>query len=135
MAAAFYSGPERREFPRLDYARPLGFKVCKSQTLSKLLSGYTADISQAGLLCRVEESVKEDDILWLSFDRSTLDFCQALEKKALIYQSGIVGKVVRVEQRQDAYNVGIRFITREEKNSTHIYPKVHFLLNEAAGDK
>lgn len=131
MAASFYSGSERREFARLDYVTPLGFKVCKQETISKLLNGYTSDISQAGLLCNVREKVNQDDILWLSFDRSTLDFCQALEKRALIYQSGIIGKVVRVEPMDDSYYVGIRFITIEEKNSTHIYPKVHFLLNGA----
>ncbi|MBL7151296.1 MAG: PilZ domain-containing protein [Candidatus Omnitrophica bacterium] len=130
MAASFYTGPERREFTRLDYVIPLGFKVCKQETLSKLLNGYTSDISRAGLLCNVREKVKEDDILWLSFDRSTLDFCQALEKRALIYQSGVIGKVVRVEPKDDSYHVGVRFITIEEKNSTHIYPKVHFLLKE-----
>ncbi|MFH0935753.1 MAG: PilZ domain-containing protein [Candidatus Omnitrophota bacterium] len=130
MAASFYSGPERRGFTRLDYVTPLGLKVCKTETLSKLLNGYTSDISQAGLLCNVREKVEEDDILWLSFDRSTLDFCQVLEKRVMIYQSGIIGKVVRVEPRDDSYNVGIRFITIEEKNSTHIYPKVHFLLKE-----
>ena len=123
-----YSGMERREFVRLDYSVPLEIKICKKETISKLLSGYTSDISKAGLLCNIKEKVSQDDILWLSFDRSTLDFCHELEKRVLIYQSGVIGKVARVECKGGAYTIGVKFITREEKNSTFIYPKVHFLL-------
>jgi len=123
-----YNGPERRQFVRLDYTSPLGFKVCKKKTVSKLLQGYTADISQAGLLCNIKEKVKINDILWLSFNRAILSICEELEKRALIYQNGIIGKVVRVKPKNGGtYDVGIRFITREEKNLTHIYPKIYFL--------
>jgi hypothetical protein len=93
-----------------------------------LLSGYTSDVSQSGLLCKINAKVKKEDILWLSFDRDTLSICENLEKRVLIYQNGIIGKVVRVVSRDtDTCNVGIQFITREEKNSTHIYPKIYFL--------
>lgn len=127
-----YNGPERRQFVRLDYVSPLGFKVCKKKTVSKLLQGYTADISQAGLLCNIKEKVKKDDILWLSFNRAILSICGELEKRALIYQNGIIGKVVRVKPKnRGTYDVGIRFITREEKNLTHIYPKIYFLEKES----
>jgi c-di-GMP-binding flagellar brake protein YcgR len=123
-----YTGPERRRFVRLDYVTPLEYKVCKKTTLSKLLSGYTSDVSQSGLLCKINAKVKKEDILWLSFDRDTLSICENLEKRVLIYQNGIIGKVVRVVSRDtDTCNVGIQFITREEKNSTHIYPKIYFL--------
>jgi len=129
-----YAGPERREFVRLDYGSPLDYKVCKKETISKLLEGYTADVSEAGLLCNIKNRVDQEDILWLSFDRNTLSICEELEKRALIYQNGVIGKVVRVEPKGgENYDVGVRFITREEKNLTHIYPKVHFLKNEADG--
>jgi len=123
-----YKGPERRKFVRLDYVSPLAYKVCRQETISKLLEGYTSDVSQSGVLCNIKEKVNKDDILWLSFDRDTLAICEALEKRSLIYQSGVVGKVARVEQKNNGeYSVGIQFITREEKNLTHIYPKIHFL--------
>lgn len=129
-----YAGPERREFVRLDYASPLDYKVCKKETISKLLEGYTADVSAAGLLCNIKDKVEKEDILWLSFDRNTLNICEELEKRALIYQNGVIGKVARVEPKgEDNYDVGVRFITREEKNLTHIYPKIHFLKNEPDG--
>jgi len=126
-----YNGVERREFVRLDYVTPLACKVCKKETITNLLRGYTSNISRAGLLCNIKERVNQDDILWLSFDRSVLDICAELEKRALIYQNGVIGKVVRIQPGEDGvFDLGIRFITREEKNLTHIYPKIHFLKKE-----
>lgn len=123
-----YGGQERREFTRINYTEPLAYKVCSKETISKILEGYIADISQAGLLCNIRQKVSIEDILWLSFDRATLVICAEVEKRSLIYQNGIVGKVVRIEPRQDnTYDVGIRFITREEKNLTNIYPRVKFM--------
>ncbi|MFH0913349.1 MAG: PilZ domain-containing protein [Candidatus Omnitrophota bacterium] len=122
-----YRGQERRRFIRLNYVTPLAYKVCKEETIHKLLEGYTSDISPSGLLCTIKEKVKLDDTLWLSFDRDTLTICQDLEKRSLIYQNGIIGKVVRMEDKADGtYEAGIRFITREEKDLTHIYPKIYF---------
>jgi c-di-GMP-binding flagellar brake protein YcgR len=131
-----YKGEERRNFMRLDYTIPLAYKVCREETINKLLQGYTADISQSGLLCNIKDRVNKDDILWLSFDRSTLDLFEEIERRSLIYQNGIIGKVVRIEQRNDdTYNVGVQFITREEKNSTNIYPRFHFIEQQLEGGK
>ena len=125
---ATYTGPERRQFIRLDYITPLGCKVCKKKTITNLLSGYTSDISQSGLRCSIKEKVKKGDILWLSFDRATLSICEDLEKRVLVYQNGIIGKVVRIDPKpKDNFEVGIQFVTREEKKLTNIYPKMHFL--------
>lgn len=131
-----YQGPERRQFLRLDFMAPLSYKVCKKKTVSMLLNGYTSNVSQAGLLCSIKDKVKIDDIVWLSFDRATLAICEDLEKSALIYQSGIVGKVVRVLPKSaGSFDVGVQFLTREEKNLTHIYPKTHFFGNiQEAGE-
>ncbi|MCX5702099.1 MAG: PilZ domain-containing protein [Candidatus Omnitrophica bacterium] len=122
-----YKGAERRKFVRLDYVSPLACKVCKKETVSKLLEGYTANISQSGLLCNIKDKVKKNDLLWLSFDRDTLNICGDAEKRSLIYQNGVIGKVVRAEQKNDGtYDIGIQFLTREEKNLTYIYPKSYF---------
>lgn len=131
MKKKIYAGPERRQSARFDYTTPLAYKVCKKKTIHKLLQGYTANISQSGLLCNIKDRVKKNDILWLSFERDTLNICKDLEKRSLIYQNGVVGKVVRVEKKGDGtYNVGVQFITREEKNLTHIYPRVYFLKGD-----
>ncbi|MDD4980593.1 MAG: PilZ domain-containing protein [Candidatus Omnitrophica bacterium] len=128
---AGYSGHERRSFIRLDYVTPLAYKVCKEETIHKLLEGYTSNVSPSGVLCTIKDKVKENDILWLSFDRDTLDICHDLESRSFIYQNGVIGKVVRVEQKgDDTYEAGIQFITREEKDSTRIYPKIYFTKGE-----
>jgi c-di-GMP-binding flagellar brake protein YcgR len=126
-----YNGAERREFIRIDYKSPLTYKVCREETLNKLLEGYIADISQSGLLCNIRDKVNENDILWLSFDKPTLNIFEDIEKRSLIYQSGIIGKVVRIEEKQDnTYDIGVQFLTREEKNLTNIYSKFHFTSNK-----
>ena len=126
-----YKGQERRKFMRLDFMTPLSYKICKKKTISKLLEGYTANVSRSGLLCSIRERVKKNDILWVSFDRSTLSMCEELEKQSLIYQNGVIGKVVRIEPRGDnTFSVGIQFITRKEKNLTHIFPKIHFIKEQ-----
>lgn len=130
-----YKGEERRNFIRLDYRALLAYKVCREETINKLLKGYTADISRSGLLCNIKDRVNKGDILWLSFDRGTLNIFEEIERRSLIYQNGIIGKVVRIEQRNDdTYNVGVKFITREEKNSTNIYPKFHFIEQQIDGE-
>lgn len=123
-----YQGCERREFIRLDCVTPLAYKVCKEETIHKLLEGYTSNISPAGILCNMKDKVNKDDILWLSFDRGALSICRDLEKRSFIYQNGVIGKVVRIEHKNDGtYDTGVRFITREEKNLTNIYPKIQFM--------
>jgi len=108
---------ERREFARLDYATPLAYKICKKETIVKLLAGYISNLSSAGLLCNVREAVCLEDIIWLSFDRGVLSICEELEKRVFIYQNGIIGKVVRVEPKgNDNFDVGVKFITRQEQN-------------------
>lgn len=117
MGEIEYTGPERRKFVRLDYREPLQYKVCKPETVSKLLDGYTENVSQTGLLCKIKEQVFLDSILWLSFDISTLAICKEVESNSVIIQKGILGKVVRVNQRPDSFfDVGVCFITREEKD-------------------
>jgi len=119
---------ERREFIRREYPVPLGFKICNKDTVSKLCAGYTVDISQSGLLCNIRQKVNQDDILWLSFDRQTLDYCREMEKRVLIYQNGIIGNVTRVKAEEAGnYKVGIKFITRQEKDAGNIYPQTYFL--------
>ncbi len=58
-----YKGAERRQFLRLVHTVPLAYKVCKRTTVSKLLKGYTSNISSSGLLCSIKERVKKGDII------------------------------------------------------------------------
>lgn len=124
-----YDGVERREFERVDCVTPLAYKICKAETVNRLFEGYTMNLSEAGLLCRVKEQLTKDDIVWLSFDRTTLSFCAQMEKRAFFYQNGVFGKVVRIEGgHEDSFDIGVQLVTREEKNLSNIYPKIHFVI-------
>ena len=123
-----YHGPDRREFIRLDCLSPLAVKICREETIKKLLNGYATNISEAGVLCTINNKVNKDDIIWLSFDRGTLNFCENLEKKSFIYQGGVIGKVIRTEDNNNgSYSVGIKFVTREELNQAYLYPAIRIL--------
>jgi hypothetical protein len=111
-----FNGPEKREYIRINISKPIAYKVCKSETLSKLFEGYTVNISEAGLLCTISDKVNLQDIMWLSFDRSVLIACEEIERRSLIYQNGVIGKVVRIDGKDNGlFDVGVRFLTREEK--------------------
>jgi c-di-GMP-binding flagellar brake protein YcgR len=131
-----YKGHERREFVRFDYVTPLAYKVCKRKTLSRLLQGYTSDISQGGLCCNMKQNVAKNNVVWLSFDRGILDICREVDSNCLIYQNGVLGKVAWTKRHtNNTYDVGVRFLTREEKNLTNIYPKSYFLSQYKKNEK
>jgi hypothetical protein len=126
-----YSGTEKRDFARLPFSKPLAYKVCKQETLSKILEGYTVNVSTSGLLCNINDKVNLEDILWLSFDKSILIICSEMEKKSLIYQNGVIGKVVRIDQGDNqTYDVGVKFITRVENDAGRITSRISQLKNE-----
>jgi hypothetical protein len=129
-----YDGQEQRDHERFDCMTPLAYKVCSQETLSKLFKGYTVNVSESGLLCNIRDNVSLEDVIWLSFNKSVLELCAEIDKHSFFYQNGVVGKVVRVEHRDDgSYNVGIHFITREEQNLTHIYSNFHFIEENEKG--
>ncbi|MCX7927922.1 MAG: PilZ domain-containing protein [Candidatus Omnitrophica bacterium] len=127
-----YEGPERREFVRIPYSSPLSYKVCKPETLLKLFQGYTVDVSNKGLRCTIKQPVNINDIVWLSFDRSVLTFCAEIERYSLIYQHGIIAKVVRIQQISDtSFDIGVKFLTIREKDSQEITEKTRLLGPDA----
>ena len=111
-----HSGEERRDYIRLSYRKPLMYKVCKKKTLSKIMQGYTRNISNSGLMCNLNERVPDGDILWLRLDSGALELCREIEKNSVIIQQGVFGKVVWQKKLSDStYDIGIRFLTRHEK--------------------
>lgn len=113
------SAHERRSVVRITCQTPLTFKVCKEETITKIMAGYTQDISPDGLRCNISENVPIGCVLWLRLDKDALTLCEEIEKRSVILQQGILGKVVWVEKQNDGnYDIGLQFITREEKIPT-----------------
>ena len=120
-----FIGQERRQFVRLSYRKPLKYKVCKEDTIKKLMTGYTEDVSQSGLLCNIAESVPVDSVLWLLLDMGALTICSEVEKRSVILQHGILGRVVRTYHKKDgSFDVGVRFLTREEPDDKDLFQRV-----------
>ena len=107
---------ERRCEPRIVCQAPLMFKICKEETLSKILEGYAQNISTEGLRCVIPERVPIGCTLWLKLDRDALSLCEEIERKAIILQQGILGKVVWVNEIPEGrFDIGLQFITREAR--------------------
>ncbi len=111
-----FTGAERRKFIRLSYRKPLMYKLCKRATVSKILEGYTRDISNSGLRCNLNEKVVKNSVLWLKLDAGAIELCREIERDSVVIQQGILGKVVWQQRlSESSYDTGVRFITREEK--------------------
>jgi hypothetical protein len=114
---------ERREFFRVPVRTPLEYRAYGDRKTH----GTARNISQAGILFQTEQAPEISSIVWLNLDIRTLKICQEIENRALILNNGILGKVVRVEEDLDsdnAYDVGVAFLKKDEKGS----PEVQALL-------
>ena len=110
---------ERREFFRLNFKTPLKFKAYSE----KGSVGSSRNISQSGILFQTEEAPKLSSLLWLNLDIRTLKICQEIEARALVINSGLVGKVVRVEEdpnSDNAYDVGVCFVKKDEQANREV---------------
>ena len=122
---------EKREFFRLKFETPLQFKSYSTtqeqqtkQTSLSTASGVSQNISQSGILFQTNAAPPQlSSILWMRLDLRTLKVCQEIEKRAIIFNEGLLGKVVRVEedtQNQNLYDVGVCFLTQDQKNSREV---------------
>ncbi len=111
---------ERREFFRVPYATTLKYKAYSE----KDANATAQNISQSGILFQTEQKPpKLSSIVWLNLDIRTLKICQEIESRALIFNNGILGKVVRVEEDADSgksYDIGVCFLKKDQKNSAGV---------------
>ena len=107
---------EKRAAIRISCEAPLMFKICKPKTISKIMEGYTKNVSKDGLQCSINEQVPVGSTLWLKLDRDTLVLCEEIDKRAVILQQGILGQVIWIAPvREHQFDIGLQFLIREEK--------------------
>ncbi len=120
------SSQERREFFRLNYTTPLHFKtyptrIGRTETASV---GRSRNVSQSGVLFQTEKNPPQlSSIVWMNLDIRTLTICKEIEKRALIFNNGLLGRVVRVEEdvnENNLYDIGVCFLTQDQQNSKEI---------------
>ncbi|OIO39658.1 MAG: hypothetical protein AUJ72_00280 [Candidatus Omnitrophica bacterium CG1_02_46_14] len=121
---------EKREFFRVNFSVPLNFKSYtgarsnRPRIADTAAPGVSRNISQSGILFQTENNPPElSSILWMNLDFRTLSICKEIERRALIFNNGVLGRVVRVEEstkESGRYDVGVCFLTQEQKNSQEI---------------
>ena len=121
---------EKREFFRLNYKAAVQFKPVNTAG-GESAHGNTLNISQNGILFQTEEMPPNlSSIVWMNLDLRTVKICQEIEAKALILNNGILGKVVRVEEDADkdnAYDVGVCFLRKDQKDSPEVLQAINRL--------
>ncbi|HTL70522.1 MAG TPA: PilZ domain-containing protein [Candidatus Eisenbacteria bacterium] len=121
----------RREFFRIKFSTPLKFKSytgkAEQRSALSLTNGTSQNVSQSGILFRTVEAPPElSSILWMDVDLRTLKICQEIEDRALVFKNGLLGRVVRVEEESGlsqggpSYDVGVCFLTQEQKNNKEV---------------
>ena len=116
---------ERREFFRIAFSTPLRFKNCATtQDQASLTPGTSENISQTGILFQTKNIPPQlSSIVWMALDIRTLKICQEIENRALIFNNGILGRVVRVEEdleQKRVYDVGVCFLKRSQKDTQEV---------------
>lgn len=109
------SPSERREFLRLDYRRPLKFRLVQGSSDDVNLA-TTSNISPSGVLFKSKILPKIASILWMNLDIKTLQICRDIENRVLVHNNGILGRVVRIDEDRetDSYRIGVCFVTRDD---------------------
>ena len=122
------SGQERREFFRVNFSSPVNIKsysrFAPSTDAQRAGTGNTQNISESGILFQTEDKPPQlSSIVWMGMDIRTLTICKEIEKRALVLNNGLLGRVVRVEEdnkNNKRYDIGVCFLTQEEKNSLEV---------------
>ena len=118
----------RREFFRLKFATPLRFKSYAMKNAAATLTqadaaGTSRNVSESGILFQTDNTPPQlSSILWLNLDIRTLKICQEIEDRALVFNNGLLGRVVRVEEdaKTNGYDIGVCFLTQDQKNSREV---------------
>ncbi len=117
----------RREFFRLKFNTPVEFKSYSPKTDKKPaftpVQGTTQNVSQSGILFQTGMNPPQlSSILWMNVDLRTLKICQEIESRAIVFQSGVLGRVVRVEEdpKDGSYDIGVCFLTQEQRDSREV---------------
>lgn len=113
------SSQDRREYFRVDFRRPVKFRMIEDgQEAGDLRLGTSANVSETGILFSSSVMPKIASILWMDMDMRTLKICKEIEKRAVFFQKGLLGRVVRLEEdpQTDTYNIGVCFVTQDTSN-------------------
>ncbi|MCX5686009.1 MAG: PilZ domain-containing protein [Candidatus Omnitrophica bacterium] len=115
-----YAGKEKREFFRYQHEAPVQYKVLNpaggKSLSSKLVDAVSKNLSVSGVLFTSSFLPEISSILVLDLDYRTSRICQEIEKRALMVENRMIGKVVRIEESDNGlYDVGVAFVRKTDK--------------------
>ena len=112
---------ERREFFRLNFKSPVQYKDLRAKGP---VEATTRNISQNGVLFQTGDNPPNlSSLVWMNLDMRTLKICQEIENRAIIFNNGVIGKVVRVEEdpeNVETYDIGVCFLRKEQRDSQEV---------------
>ena len=111
-----FQNGDRREFFRVDFRRPVKFRQVQDSE-DHLKIATIENISQSGILFKTRILPQLSSVLWMDMDFRTLNICREIEDNVLIYESGILGRVVRIEvydEENKADDVGVCFLRKTD---------------------
>ena len=116
-----YDGKERRSYVRYQHRVPVHYSFVarpeEKSIVSRAIRAISKNISASGILFSIDKGHMPDlsSILILDLDYRTARVCEALEKRALIVNNKLLGKVVRLQKAKNGeVDVGVAFITKSE---------------------
>jgi PilZ domain len=115
-----HRGEERRKFLRCNYEKFFNYNTVNlskdKRFMSSLVSAITRNLSGSGMLFSTTEVPQLSSLLVLDLDYHTARVCEEIENNVLIVNNRVLGKVVRVEEREDGvYDVGVVFVTKSDR--------------------
>lgn len=122
-----YQRDDRRHFLRVDYKKPIHYSMVSSpkddKSMASLFKAVSKNLSASGLLFETgSEKVPEiSSLIMLDLDYKTANICQEIEKRALIKNNKLLGRVMRIEDNGDGTcGVGVAFVTKSGRLSEDV---------------
>ena len=111
-----YKGEDRREFLRHRHEEPVQYRILdtegKKTPSSKIVEAISKNLSASGILFTSKKMPRLSSLLLLDLDYRAASICREVEQNALIVNNRLFGKVVRVEETNSGYDIGVAFVKK-----------------------
>lgn len=118
---------ERRQFLRCDYEKPIHYSIISTPKDKKspfsLFKAVSKNLSASGILfiTKANDVPEISSLLILDLDYKTANVCHEIDKRALIKNNRLLGRVVRIEDNENGTcGVGIAFINKSDRLSRDV---------------
>jgi c-di-GMP-binding flagellar brake protein YcgR len=118
---------DRRNFLRVDYEKPVHYSMVSSpkddKAMTSLFKAVSKNLSASGLLflTNAEKVPEISSLIMIDLDYKTANICHEIERRALIKNNKLLGRVMRIEDNGDGTcGVGVAFVTKSNRLSEDV---------------